>query len=572
MRDYTIYADNRLIYNPRIVGDEGEQLYNVIEPTLSESTENFSALTFTAREGSPAFDYCTELVPRIKVYRGSKLYWTGRVLSVSPDINDQREYYVEDFLGVLCDTVFPPYNFGGTCAAFLQMIVDSHNTRANENQRFVSVVCDIDETIYRSSIDYDTSWGVIKSKLIDEIGGYIWASYDANGRAILHYSKNARDTATQPIELGENLARFALKRDYATFYTACVPLGAQAGNGEERLTIASVNGGVPYLIDQDNANIYGVRFAPPEETTWDDVTLPQNLLSRGQRWIREQASRGIEEINLSAVDLAAIDANAEEYQWLDAVPVNVGTFTGSFIIKDLVRRLDKPAVTDISMGDARSTVTGTTLSRLNSAINRIQVIESDYTTSGDVENILQPELDTLREETLTQMTAIRQEANRIIMQAIEDYRAEDAATLDSLYQRISSELAILADRIELNFESTQQSITDVDGALHSEINSIYSFIRLLPTTQTQEGGIVIGESTSEIKLKLENDVLYFFTGNETTVSKDNAIAYFAAGQLVVNEAVLRVVSIGIPGAMMHFSVVGSGSLQCLFLSPRRIDD
>ena len=92
----------------------------------------------------------------------------------------------------------------------------------------------------------------------------------------------------------------------------------------------------------------------------------------------------------------------------------------------------------------------------------------------------------------------------------------------------------------------------------------------MPTTQTQQGGVVIGESTSEIKLKLENDILYFFTGDETAVSTSNAIAYFASGQLYVNEAILRVVSIGVPGSMMHLSIVGEGTLKCLFMSPRRL--
>ena len=169
------------------------------------------------------------------------------------------------------------------------------------------------------------------------------------------------------------------------------------------------------------------------------------------------------------------------------------------------------------------------------------------------------------------MTAIRQEANEIVLAALEEYRSESATSLDQLYQRISSELQILADKVDFNFNYQSETITEIDGRYNAEINNILSFIRLLPTTATQEGGIVIGESTSEIKLKLENDVLYFFTGDEAKVRKENAIAYFAAGQLVVNEAMLRVVSVGIPGAMMHFSVVGSGSLQCLFLSPRRVD-
>ena len=57
---------------------------------------------------------------------------------------------------------------------------------------------------------------------------------------------------------------------------------------------------------------------------------------------------------------------------------------------------------------------------------------------------------------------------------------------------------------------------------------IRGFIRMIAS------GIVIGKSTSQIKLKLENDILYFFTGDEDSVSTENAIAYFSSGKLYVN--------------------------------------
>ena len=295
-------------------------------------------------------------------------------------------------------------------------------------------------------------------------------------------------------------------------------------------------------------------------------------MTRGQTWIQNKASRLIQRIDLTAHDLSGLNTNLLSFHWLDSVLVEADEIgTTSFVIKDLSRPLDRPLQIEISMGDQRSSVTGAAVSNQSDTMNRIEYIESNYTTEDDVSNIIQPDIDAIREETLTQMTAIRQEANEIILAALEEYRSESATTLEQLYQRIESELQILADRVEFNFNYTSEEITQVDGRYNAEINNILSFIRLLPTTQSQEGGIVIGESTSEIKLKLENDVLYFFTGNEATVSQDNAIAYFAAGQLVVNEAVLRVVSIGIPGAMMYFSVVGSGNLQCLFLSPRRVE-
>ena len=68
----------------------------------------------------------------------------------------------------------------------------------------------------------------------------------------------------------------------------------------------------------------------------------------------------------------------------------------------------------------------------------------------------------------------------------------------------------------------------MNGEVSQQFETIRSFIRLIAS------GIVIGESSSNIKLKLENNILYFFTGDETQVSTTNALAYFSAGKLYVN--------------------------------------
>lgn len=571
--NFTVYADEYVIYNRSIIDEHGRPQCLILNPVLNETTDDFCSLTYRCKKGSPAYDRSVELIPRIKVYEDSTLYWTGRILKSTPNINAEKEIYVEDFLGVLCDGIYRPFEFYGTVAELLQSVVNANNAQVGSNQQIYSVVCDVDVgNIVRSSEGYNTCWTVIQEKLLKMIGGYIWIAYDSQERAILHYSMSARNASTQYIRFGENLKSYKVEYNYDGFYTACVPLGAKDNQTKEYVTIASVNSGVDYLVDDTNAAIYGTIYAPTKETTWEDVHEPSILLARGQAWIQNKASRLIQKIDLTAHDLSGLNADLRAFHWLDSVQVEADEIgSSSFVIKRLSRPLDAPLRLEISMGDSRSSVTGAAVSVQSDTADRIEYIESNYTTEDDVESIIQPDLDAIREETLTQMTAIRQEANEIVLAALEEYRSESATSLDQLYQRIASELQILADRVDFNFSYTSESITEIDGRYNAEINNILSFIRLLPTTSTQQGGIVIGESTSEIKLKLENDVLYFFTGDETTVSTQNAIAYFAAGQLVVNEAVLRVVSVGIPGAMMYFSVVGSGSLQCLFLSPRRVE-
>lgn len=570
MMNFTIYADNELIYNRLVVDEHGNPEYLVKNPVLNETTESFCSLTYICEDGSPAYDLSVEMIPRIKVYENANLYWTGRILKTSPNIYREKEVYVEDFMGVLCDGVYRPFAFYGTASALLQSIVNANNSQVGTNQQIYSVVCDVDVgNIYRSSEGYSTCWSTIQEKLLKPLGGYIWMEYDSQERAILHYSMSARNSATQEISFGENLKNYDVNYDFEGFYTAILPLGKKDSETKQYLTIADVNDGNDYMIDTTNAARYGVIYAPPSLTTWDDIETDTALKNRAIEWLQNSAARLIKSISLEARDLSALNQNANAFRWLDAVHVNADEIDATMVIKKLKRPLDSPVSISINMGDSMTSLVRQNSERQNQTAERIGKIEADYTTEGDVSRIMQPELEGIRQETYIQMTTIRQEVNEIILSALEDYASSN--DLEQLRETIVSQLAILADRIEFSFSSTNESISEVDGRYNAEINSILSFIRLLPTTQTQQGGVVIGESTSEIKLKLENDILYFFTGDERTVSVDTALAYFSAGQLVVDNSRIKILSVGTEGSLMNFSIVGNGALQCLFLSPRRLD-
>lgn len=220
----------------------------------------------------------------------------------------------------------------------------------------------------------------------------------------------------------------------------------------------------------------------------------------------------------------------------------------------------------ITLGSIRSNIADSYVANTQRLVNRIQTIEADYATNGEAREIAQEEI---RND-----TSIIQRAESIIASALEEY--VKTSDYETFRNSIETQFTIMAGEIEAGFTSTADSISTLSGSTSESFASIYSFIRLLATitdehgTIVQQGGIVIGESSSDIKLKLENDILYFFTGDESIVSSANALAYFSSGKLYVNESQINVLSIGSSAAMMHFSIVGSGTTQCLFLSPRRL--
>lgn len=552
--DWTIYAGEHLIYDRDIVTDNGVRPYEVYEPKMKETTNGFGSLTFKAVGGSPAVQYAQNLFPLVKAYNDGVIYWTGRVLSRTPDIRGEFDFYVEDFMGVLNDSVCRPYEFFGTPAEFLTKLINNHNLQVESFQRFVSVNCTVTSqfdsgNITRSSESYASTWAVIKEKLLNMLGGYMWVSYDENGMPVLNYSPSPRDVSTQVIELGENLASLSIKDSAEKFYTACLPLGAQDSETKEYLTIKSVNNDSDILMNDAAVALYGVIFAPIDQTTWKDTTIAANLLQRAQNWLQYESAKTVQEIELQAVD----SGDGEPFYWLDSVRVIVPTrgIDTQFVISSLTRSLERPRSVDITMN-----LVGSGLAQLSSATSasnarEIKEIRANYTTSGDVSAIA--------ETTIRNSTWIEQEANRIVAGALEEFvQTGDFATLQ---QTVQSQFSILADEIAINFTTLSSQITQQGSDIQQTLDQYSAWFRFLSY------GLVIGQSNSPIQMVLKNDILYFCTDPDN-VTVDNAIAYFSAGQLFVNFINVQNLTIGMTGRWLDVRIVGSGDNVCALFSGR----
>lgn len=552
--DWTIYNGSNLIYDPDIVGDGGVRPYEVIEPVMKETVSGFGSLTFRAVDGSQAAQHMNCVYPLVKVYDGTTLYWTGRCISDTPNIKGEHEYYVEDFLGVLNDSICRPYEYFGTVAGFLEMLISQHNDQVSPWQQFVSVNCTVVSqfetgNITRSSESYGKTWAIIKDKLLKPLGGYMWVSYNAQEQPVLNYSASARDTATQVIELGENLAKLAIKNDASKFYTACIPLGKQDTETKEYLNIKSVNNGIDFLVNETAVETYGMIFAPIADTTWPDTTLPENLLTRGQTWLQNQSAQNVQEITLDAVD----SGDGEPFFWLDSVRVIVPSrgIDSSFIITSLARNLQKPRSVSVSLNYTGKRITGTMATATAENTRVIDEIKADYVTSGEAASIATTQIQN--------STWIEQRANAIVAGALEEFvQTGDFAVLQ---QTVSSQFSLLANEISINFSTLTQQITQQGENINSTLAQYSAWFRFLSY------GLVIGNSGSPIQMVLKNDVLYFCTDPDT-VTTATAIAYFAAGQLYVNFINVNNLTIGTTGKWLDVRIVGSGANTCALFSGR----
>lgn len=210
----------------------------------------------------------------------------------------------------------------------------------------------------------------------------------------------------------------------------------------------------------------------------------------------------------------------------------------------------------VDIGSVRSSIAGTIVS-MDQGVS--SVTQYTVTETRRITKELEMTADSLRSaisDSAQNTTQLIQQSQAIIMEALQEYAT--TGDLEQLRFSMQSRFEILAGRIEASFTSISETVSDLDGETTRQFSEIHSFIRLMAQTSTVNGGIVIGESTSQIKLKLENDILYFFTGDEKTVSVNNAIAYFSAGKLYVVQSQIQQLTIGTTGRLMDFYILGSG--------------
>ena len=518
---YRILCDSYVLYDPCL-----PDLF-VFEPTLTQKKNEPGELTFAIPKEHPHYGVLEKLKSRVKVYRDETLIWIGRVIEDERDLYENRKVVVEGSLAFLMDSILRPFAMDGTAAEIWEYLLTQHNVQMNANQRLVIGNGDLDGSVSIVTKDYLSAWQILKTGLLDPLSGFLIVRFDEYENPILDYLANVPDTSTQRIEFGENLIDLVLSKSASETYTACIPLGAALkdidpeSESDARLTIESVNEGQDYLTDAALATEYGVIFAPSGLTTWDEVTDATILMNKGLAWLNGIGARFKQTIKLSAVDLHNADANVESFHFLDKVIVSCGSLCPeeTYVLSELTIPLNNPASTGIVLGDSRPSLIGEEIRQNTSVKNRVSSIESDYTTHGEIKEIVQ--------EQITQNTSILQSAQQIIMTALEDYvRTQDFVALQNTVQ---TSFSIMVGTIEANFTETASRISTLNGETSQQFESVRSFIRLISS------GIVIGKSTSAIKLKLENDVLYFFSGSEDSVTTDSAIAYFSSGKLYVND-------------------------------------
>lgn len=502
----------------------GDEEFKVISPKLARETNKADKLTLTILDNHPSYGEIKKLKLGVSILDGDKVIFKGRTIDTDESFDKSIFFTIEGKLAVLNDSLCRPHNFQGTPAELFKWFIENHNANVGNEQKLkvgkISVT-DSNNYIARSWEKTEKTLSLINSRLIDKLGGFLVIRYEEDGDYI-DWLADAEDVSTQKIEFGENLLDLNMFIDATSTYTACIPYGAEDENGN-RLTVESVNSGNDYIVNQELALEYGIIYAPTEKTTWEDVTIPENLLNKATDWLYQQGIMFNSTVELSFIDLNKLGIDVGSIKMFQKVqvaskPHNIETM---FTVNTMTQSLDDIEDVKITVGKTVKTLTDSTLGdkrKNDETLQRVEVMEKnnkDYVTNEAVKEEINNALDRPNAE-IEEIKSSIDKTN----QSIDDIQTSVNRELKSLETNIEQSSSQIVLEAQATY-ATKDELTATKSKLEILSNqvgiSVETIEKIISTFDFTELGLIIGKSDSEIKSVQDNDSYAFVDKSGTKI-------------------------------------------------------
>lgn len=494
MTVYKVYCDSSLIY------DGKREELKLFDAKANLELNKVGSFNFTVYPSHKHFSRLKKLKSMIYLYKNEKLIFRGRILNDTEGFYSEKKMDCESDLAFLLDSIQRPYTYQGSVVGLFTQFINNHNSQVEEAHKFkvgnITVV-DPNDYINRSDTQYLNTWESINKKLIEPLGGYLVVRYEEDG-VYLDYLAELNKLSTQSIEFGKNMIDYEKIIKCDDIATAIIPLGAKTtdeeGN-ETRLTIASVNGGLDYIYDQQAVDMYGWIFVP---VIWDDVTLPENLLRKGNEHLKNNLIQMAASINLTAVDMSYANKKISSFDLgtqvkVKSKPHNLDAY---FLVSKQSLDLLRPENDKMTLGTSYQTLTEQSASNEQNIIDKVTVnIGEDLSNMGN--SIV---------ETERRLTAqIEATSSGIMTSVSNEFVSKDEQK--QFEEAISTKFEQTSESFEFSFEETNKKIEDVNNSTNAELETFKSAVRI------ENGNVILGKNTSDVLLKLENDIVGFYENN-----------------------------------------------------------
>ena len=353
----------------------------IVSPTLSLEVNKVGSFSFKIYPDHMYYGRLVKMKSIISVHQDNRTLFKGRIFSDEIDFHKAKKVEVEGVLGFLNDSIVRPYSFKGSVKDYFTTLIDQHNDQVEAFQRFKVgrvTVEDPNNYITREGSNTPKTWDEINDKLIKLLGGYISIRYEDDGN-YLDYLADYSDTSTQKIAFAVNLLDLEQLTKGDSLATCIIPYGAKDEATGKPVDITSVNGGVDFVYDADAVARYGRIF---EVKTWDDVTLPSNLLTKARLYLSERI-RFLSTLTIKAVDLHLADETIEAFKLGDYVEVDSAPheIDETILLTAYKMDLTNPAGATITLGLERSSFLDNQASANKDAVNRIDIVRKE---TGDL--------------------------------------------------------------------------------------------------------------------------------------------------------------------------------------------
>ena len=523
---YRITCDGATLYDP------DNPVLQLLSGTLKTGTNLAGTLTFALAPAHPYRDRVQVRRSVVTVYRDAEIYFRGSPNSVAEDDGGLVTVTVEGALAWLNDSVQP---FGEyhemPLRAYLETLVANHNAATDDFKHFTVgsvTVTDANDSLYRHS-NFEHTKDAISDQLISRLGGYLQVRWE-NGVQYLDYLADYGHVNAQGVRFGQNLLTYARSLPSSSLATAIIPLGCRlkdetGADTDERLQID--NGGKNYVWDAEAVERFGWIF---DTAVFDDVTLRENLLSRGYSTLESRKALPAT-VKLTAVDFGALDGQYERITVGDLLPVvsaphNIDTF---MMVAEMTENLTDPGKSTVTLNRTSATMTDNLISSKKDAAQQLEAVRTEaYTRTDEIrqsvtefEVQVNQNLDGISSsvtETQTQITTTTENIYDALGQLQESIVTDEA--LEEVKQLLISQWS---DELELRFTSVLNIIDQTNGTVEENQRLLEQYIRF-------EGArIELGRSDSVIKAVLQNDRLSF-------VESGQEVAYISNRTLFIKDA------------------------------------
>lgn len=521
---YTIYHQGRILYDPRF------QEYAVGNPTLRLEANKFGTLEFSIYPNHPEYGTLEKLTSIIDVYKDGVLYFRCRPSYSKLTFKNAITYQCEDLLARLADFLVRPFVFTGTITEFVDFVLAAYNSRVGDSAKILRGtigVTDNNDYVRYSSESYISAWEALQSRLVETHGGYFIPRYNSNGTITLDYLSDADlPTSLQNIEFGANLTDLFVDTNSDETFSVLVPLGADTETYDENgdpitkpLTIESVNDGLDYIENDTAIALYGRRETVQK---WDNVTLPENLLTKGRAWLDTNGVKFNESVQLSAVDLHNVSADIETFQWLSWVPVKstLHNISTQYIALALTIPLGNPSSSRLQLGGTQRTLTDRIVNGVGAATQ--EAIDSQYNSLRDSSQLNFEEIrNTITQQYNTIEKLIGSTATSILSEVLNTYVAQsEFVKYQSL---VGTQFEQTQSAITLSAEETRSYVDSSTAETRQYVNGIKTYMRF------STAGLEIGAEGSPFMTKITNERISFLQDNQE-------IAYISGQKLYITKA------------------------------------